>query len=451
VTIGTGLTDVAGNPLASAQSATFHVFSSDLVFLSSDPADGASDVNRSAVITLLFSDEMDLSSFAGEIGLNAGAGNDLVFDLHEGAGSTVIVDPDGDLPASTTINLMVSTAVQDVGGRNLSAPVELSFTTGQDVDTTPPTIVGFEPASGSVVDPGTTFFRVTFSEPVIPDDADPVRVNAALFGLVESHDTEPVWSADFTTLTVSLPTPLPAGLPMEVTFDDYRDLAGNEQTTATTWTATVAGTADYYPLADGLQFVYLESGADGTIGNPEPTFEWSNEVYIQVTAQGGGVYHRGWYDPGFGSADDWDIIQKSDTALEYLGFAEVDDGQTVQVDFASPLTFVALPPSGTWSDQTTATIPGEGTLTIAGEGEMVAEQDVVWLAGGDDHPELFWKDVRLVVIDHTISAGDDIVETGVDSLWLAPTVGIIRYATYNEDPMAGEWYRDGGTLLPPGR
>ncbi len=449
VTVGTGLTDLAGNALAGTHATTFYVESTELVFLGSEPADGATGVNRSTVISLLFSADMDIDTFAGAVTLTDAGQDPLAFQAHEGEGSWVIIDPDGDLPADQAITLTVSTDVQDHGGRNLAQPVALGFTTGQDTDTTPPTIVGFEPASGSVIAAGTTFFRVTFSEPVNPDQAYPVRVNAELFAAVATEEQQPVWSPDRTTWTVSLPAPLPAGMPLEMTFQGYQDLAGNEQTAATTWTVAVEGTADYYPLHDGRRYEYEEYGAWGTIGSEVPTDEWTHPAHIQFEGQGSGVFHKTWYDASYTTSYGWDIMQQAGGALEYLGFGEVEGSETMEIMFDSPLTFTTLPPAGTWSDQTTATIPGEGTMTLVGDGEMVAELDVPWLEGGDDGPELFWKNVRLVVIDHTISAGDDLVESGVDSLWLAPTVGVIRYATYNEDPASGEWDYDTGTLMPP--
>ena len=59
-------------------------------------------------------------------------------------------------------------------------------------------------------------------------------------------------------LTVGLPT-LPAGLEMAITFAGYADQSGNVQNTATDWSAKVAGTADIYPMADGIRhYVYEE-------------------------------------------------------------------------------------------------------------------------------------------------------------------------------------------------
>ncbi len=448
VTVGTGLTDLAGNALASEHTVTFYADTADLVLLASDPADGAAGVNRSVMIALLFSAEMDPATFTGEVTLTDAAADPLPFQVESGPDGRILVDPADDLPPGQQITLTVSTAVQDLGGRPLSAPVTLVFTTGQDVDATPPQITGFEPATGSELDPTTTSLRIQFSEPMNPDAVEPARINAEFLLLVESGGADPTWNADFTAMTVPLPAPLPAGLPLEVTFEGYADPAGNVQTAATTWTASVAGTPDYYPLSDGHRMEYSEYGAEGTIGDPDPQSEYESEGFVQFDGQGGGVFHRTRYADGtYADPRAWDVMQQVSGALEYLGFGEVDGGQTFAVSFDTPLTFATLPPAGTWSDQTTATVSGEGTFTLTGDGQMVSEADLPWIGG---EMEVFWKDVRLVVIDHTIAAGSDVIEAGVDSLWLSPTVGIVRYATYAEDLQEDSWDYDHGLLMPPG-
>lgn len=448
VTIGTGLADAAGNTLAAAHQTSFWVSTPDLVFLSSVPAAGAVDVNRSTPIALLFSAPMDQSSFAAAVTLTDELSNALAFTVHEDD-DWMVITPEATLPAGTEIEVGVSTDAQDVGGRNLAAAVSFSFTTGIDVDTTPPTIIGFEPANGATVDASTSYLRITYSEPMRTDSAYPVRVNAELFLLAAEGEVEPIWSADRTTLTIALPTPLPAGLPMEMAFQGYQDAAGNAQSTATTWEATVAGTADYYPLSDGARFIYAEAASGGNVGDDTPLYDDNHLVYIQFEAAAGSVFHRTYYDAGFQVADSWDLMSRTATSMEILGFAEVDEGQTVTITFDSPLTWVPLPPAGTWTDATTATVPGEGTLDISVDGRFVSELDLPWADDGEDHPELFWKDVRLVVFEHILAVGEDTIEAGVDSLWLSPTVGIVKYGSAGEDYSSNEWWHEHGTLLPP--
>ena len=449
VDVGTGLADLAGNALAETVSATFYVESSDLVLLAASPADGAVDVNRSTTIALLFSATMDAATFGGAVELVDGGQNPLDFTASSSQGDWMLVDPDADLPADASITLTVSTDAQDMGGRNLATPVSVTFTTGQDTDTTAPTIVSFEPASGAEIDAGTTYIRATFSEPVDPLTANPVRVNAELFMLAVANDIEPTWSADGTVVTIALPTPLPAGLPLELAFADYQDRAGNVQNTTSTWTAVVQGTADYYPLIDGRQFVYDVVEAGGASGNAEPEWIDQDTNYIQFDAAGGAVFHRTWYDSDFTIGDDWEVMQQSGGFLQILGFRDTHEDGSDDINFDAPIDFVALPPAGTWTSSTTATLPGDGTMAITGEGRFVEQIDLPWLAGGEDHPEIFWKDVRLVLVEHTLSAGDDLVETGVDSLWLAPTVGVVQFGSSLEDLMDDTWEWEHGVLLPP--
>lgn len=449
VTADTGLADAAGNHLVASQSVTFYTMSSEPVFLDSSPADGATDVNRSAVISLLFSSRMELASFAAAVSLTDAGDNPISFNASRGDDCRVIIDPYTDLPADEQITLAVSTAAQDEWGTPLSQAVSISFQTGQDIDDTPPTILSFEPGNGATVGPNTSTFRVTFSEPVITSTTDPVRVNAELSWIIESYDIHPSWSPDGTEFTVPLPTPLPAGLPMEVTFQGYSDLAGNTQPAATTWTAVVEGVADYYPLQDGRRYVYDVYEEGGASGSGTVDWTWDGMEFIQFDAAGGGVFHRADYDRFFTTTEDWDVMEKSGGYLRYLGFHETDEGTPADIVFDDPIDYLSLPPAGTWTSTTTATVPGEGTMTLTGNGRFVSESDLVWMPGGGDGPELFWKNVRLVVIEHTISAGTTTIETGVDSLWLAPTMGIVKFGSTCEDHMESTWDRARGVLALP--
>lgn len=451
VEVGAAAADTAGNTMEAPVSSTFYVTSADLVLLASDPADGAVDVVRNTMIDLLFSAPMDPATLPAAITVRDEGLNALSFGVVSLSGDRVRLDPDQDLPAGQTITVGIGTGAQDEGGRNLSTAASFSFTTGQEVDATPPTIVAFEPADGAVVDPSTSFIRVTFSEPMDEATADPVRVSAQLMLAVEAASAQPSWNADRTVLTVPLATPLPAGLPMEATFQDFADAGGVIQTEPITWSAVVAGPTDYYPLVDGRRFDYLVSWQDGEAGQADPTAQGTGETHVQLEDQGAGVFHRVWYDAAYSVPDgDWDVMRHTSSALEFLGFHENDEGTEIDVVFDAPLTFVALPPAGTWSDATTADVPGQGTIGIEGEGRLAAQLDLDWSAGGPDGPAMFWKDVRLVVVDHVMTAGGQTVEAGVDSLWLAPTVGVVEFANTTVDSTDGTWSHEHGALVPPG-
>ncbi len=398
---------------------------------------------------MLFSGSMDLNSLATATTVTNGAGGDLPFMLMDGEDDWVLLNPVVDLPADDEITVTVSTAAQDQGGRSLDQEATFAFTTGQDVDVTPPTVVSWEPANGATLDSGTTYFRMTFSEPMSIDTVEPVRINAAFAFLINAADNDVLWSENNTVMTVPLPTPLPAGLPIDVTFQNFADANGVVQDEAVNWSGVVAGEADYYPLVDERIYEYVELNASGPLGE-DADYTGIGEMHIKFEAQSAGVFHRKWYDAGFVTSEDWDIMQKTGSALELLGFHETDDGDPFEVNFDTPLTFVALPPAGTWTDVTTATVGDMGTVSLEGNGEFVEQADLEWVSAGPESPAMFWKDVRLVVIEHRIFAGETTIETGIDSLWLAPTVGLVESATYNEDPDAGTWDWDHGVLMGPG-
>lgn len=229
VTLGTGLSDTAGNNLASAYTTTFYTLATELVFLASDPGHGAIDVNRSTRIQLLFSERMNEQSVAAHLTLQDAAQTDLPHALESGDGDWLIVDPTDPLPASTAINLTIAAGATDIDGRELSAPVAISFTTSDEIDTTPPTIVSIVPASGSTIPTSTSTIVITFSEPMDTDSLAPTEMGAEFWALISAHGAEPTWSQNNSVLTVSLPAPLPAGVPLWSVFAGYRDANGVEQ------------------------------------------------------------------------------------------------------------------------------------------------------------------------------------------------------------------------------
>ena len=92
-------------------------------------------------------------------------------------------------------------------------------------------------------------------------------------------------------MKVDHPADLPAGLPIDITFCYFADLAGNVQTTPYHYTATMAGTPDYCRLAGGVSYERRGHWMGGEAGSPVPTQEFWGTEYMVVEAQGGGVFH----------------------------------------------------------------------------------------------------------------------------------------------------------------
>lgn len=438
VTVGTGLSDAAGNQLAAAFTATFYVASPTLVFLASDPAHGADGVNRNARIELLFSAPMDLASLGGHLTLRNAASDDLAYALMPGEDSWLVVDPDETLPANETITLLVAAGAEDSGGRALADPVTVSFTTGDEVDTTPPTITSIVPASGSTIPASTTSIVMTFSEPVQPQSVTPTEMGAEFWGLVMDMDSEPLWSQDNTVLTIPLPAPLPAGMPLWATFAGYSDANGVVQDQATGWSVTVAGTPDYYPLVDDGRYVYAVSYDEGLIGDDDPIDSGTWTQFIAFEAQGGGIWHKVEYDETYANAWGWDIMDRTATALRMHGFHETGDGGQTTT-FTAPIDYLRLPPAAaaTWEAQ--AGVVDQDGFQLVAEGLYVEQLDRLALPADRSGPLFLWTDVWVATLSYTMEVDGEAFQEGSDTLYLAPGVGPVRIVSQERDLQEGTW------------
>jgi hypothetical protein len=127
-------------------------------------------------------------------------------------------------------------AVADLAGNALEAPVSWSFTTALAPDTTPPEVASALPAAGATGVPVTSAVTAVFSEPI-----DPASITAVTFTLSSvsgtvTYDaatrtavlTPSAPLADFTTYTATVTT-------------GVADLAGNPMAAVRTWTFTTVG------------------------------------------------------------------------------------------------------------------------------------------------------------------------------------------------------------------
>jgi methionine-rich copper-binding protein CopC len=424
VTLGTGLRDADGNSLASPYTATFYTLATELVFLASEPADGALDVNRSTRIELLFSARMDEQSVAAHLTLQDAAQVDLPYTLSGGSGDWLIVDPEDPLPASATITLTVAAGAADLGGRELPSPVTISFTTSDEIDTTPPTIESIVPASGSTIPTSTATIVITFSEPMDTDSIVPVEMGAEFWALITSQGIEPSWSQNNTVLTVSLPAPLPAGVPLWVVFAGYRDANGVVQPDATHWSVTVAGSPDYYPLIDGREVEYFEVYSEGEVGDDDPVDQGNYSFYVRYEDQGGGIFHRIDIDPDTEQIHSWDIVSRPAGGLLVHGFHEVDDDETVL--FTTPVTFLQFPPSAgaTWNQS--VGVQGDATFEVTTAGQWVEQLERMPVGPAKNGMQIYWTDVWVATLSYTLGADGTVFQSGTDTTYLAPGFGMVR-------------------------
>lgn len=460
-TVGTGVTDVAGNALAEAFSVSFWTETpGQLLLLDTTPADGATDVNRDGGILLLFSQDVNTSTISANVTVTDDpiAKATYGYSVDQIESGLVLLSLDDTLPADTEILVIVGAGVATWGGTTLGTTQVNSFTTGTDVDTTPPTVVSTDPANGDMAmaaDQG--YFRMNFSEPVNPDTIEPSSWSLAFYFMMITSTVEPVFSEGGSVLTIPLPSDLPAGLPMEVTFVEFEDLAGNIQTTPYTWEAKVAGTTDYVPVVDGAQFLINGEWAEGVIGDENPTDGGYEEYLQQLEVQSGQTFRMVDYDdPSFTLPRDWEEYRKTSSALQWMGFYEAPESMPpvpAKEVFDGPLTILPLPIAvGTWTDNTTVTIDEGGEdvqyrATVSGR-----------VVGQDDYPiaesrgMVFIKDAWLVLRDLEVEYfdGEDWLPaiSQQDSVWYGPSQGDVHVVTYEESLDENRWYQSSMWRFP---
>lgn len=453
VTLGTGLADAAGNTLAAPVAFSFWTESSTFSVLWVDPAEGAVDVLLNRSITVQFSQQPHMASLASHITLaDVPLKTDVDFTVSQSGENQVRIDPAADLAASTTYRLTLDAGTQADAGGTLGAAVTVEFTTGTQSDETPPQLVSLEPADGSVIAADQGFLRMTFDEPVDPEYFEPSAMAAQL--QLAMRDGQPAWSEGGTVLTVPLHTPLPAGVIYEVVFDEFRDLSGNVNADGFEWTVTVAGTPDHFPVLDDLIFYYDGWYLEGPLARHGKS-SYSYAHIFDWESGSSELFRRTEIHEGDETAGNWDYLRKSSAGVKLRGFheswtdskAEIDVWINPEVDYMRhPMT------PQTWSGTGSITPEGGASLSLSYEVRILAgTQDVPigWgkfggiRGNGKDVALTYWNECRMAILTHEIRDGVLTTETGVDTLVLAPGLGLVEEWSSYEDYEEGlrEWSR----------
>lgn len=440
VTVGTGLADAGGNGLAASYGFSFYVFTSTLTVLETTPANGATDVSRSSNVRILFSSEVDLGSVTANTTVTSGVTKVAHPYTVSSEHSTVTLNITGDLPASTLVTVTIGAGVSGsggTGGPTLGTPYVFSFTTGTTVDTTPPTVVSVFPANGATAAANVGIFRVTFSEPMDPDSFEPSAWNIEFALLLMATDPTPIWTEDFTVATVSLPSPLPAGLPMELTFSGLTDQNGVTQPTPWTWEAEIAGTPDYYPVVNGTVVALWTHEEGGVSGSTEPVWAGDYWQYLKVLTQANGTFRLAEYESdAVTPTGDYEIMRKTSSQMQWAGFKDSD--QASEILFSTPLNTLPLPvATGTWNSSTTVTIPGDGTFSATMTGNVTGKVDLPIEGGGG--MGLFYKDAYRVVRRLEVTSGGSLAFVNSDTTYYSATLGEVQRAQYDDEPQNNAW------------
>lgn len=248
------------------------------------PADDATNVPLNVNITLPFDEPVIAAASA----FSLTCGTPQAFTLTGSDTSTLILNPNADLPANTSCTLSgTASGIADRAGNLLVSDFAFQFTTGDPPDTTPPTVSLTMP---TILVPTNSNILLTFSEGVNLDGTPPVL--ACPDGSVIALTTTPTLPAtNTTTLALDPVYDLPFTTTCTVSLADTTivDVAGNPLADPKTFTfSTVTGPSlpDQSPAphlfltgAPTLSWTYLswaasyevEIDSDKAFTQPRPT------------------------------------------------------------------------------------------------------------------------------------------------------------------------------------
>jgi len=200
-----------------------------------DPASGALDVATGAQVTASFSEAVDPATVTPSTFWVTLAGVPVAGSLAV-AGNLAVFTPAAPLLPLQQYTAHLASAIQDLAGNGLAAPLDWTFTTsGTVLDTTPPTLVSGVPEFDAIDVSATSSVSFTFSEPI-----DPATVGPLSFAVVAFPDTlAGTYQVTGSTITFTPLLPLAPGLLHTVVlFPTIADLAGNTLTGVVNWQFT---------------------------------------------------------------------------------------------------------------------------------------------------------------------------------------------------------------------
>jgi outer membrane protein assembly factor BamB len=196
------------------------------------------------------------------------------------SGNEMTFTPSSNYAYSTQYEINITTAAKDTSGNSLASPFSWNFTTGEEPDTTPPTVINNTP-SGIDAELDTSV-SITFSEPMNRPSVE----NA--FSIDPSIEGALGWSGNEMIFTPSLNYDYHTEYTVTVSTA-AEDLAGNSMTSSFSWSFTtdaVEGTLKWtyytaYPVnsspavaSDGTIYTGSQAGKLYAI-NPDGTLKWS--------------------------------------------------------------------------------------------------------------------------------------------------------------------------------
>ncbi|MGY1985981.1 Ig-like domain-containing protein [Blastococcus sp. SYSU DS0669] len=246
-TVSATVTDAAGNPLP--KTSWSFVTSGEgadndrtpPTVVSRAPEDGATGVAR-GVNVLVGMSEAVAKPDATSVRLAAPDGSTVPAVVNVNATTnTVIVNPDADLAAGTTYQVVLTDGVKDLAG-NALAPTTWTFTTSGTAsgDTVPPRVTSQSPPPGATGVAKGANVLAGMSEPVVKPDSSAVWLETADGSRVPAAVN---YNATTRTVILNPGSDLAAGSYTVVLTDGVEDVAGNALA-PTSWTFTVGAASE---------------------------------------------------------------------------------------------------------------------------------------------------------------------------------------------------------------
>lgn len=194
VTLSTGITDLAANPLAAPVTWMFTTAADTTAptVMSTSPVATATNVATTSTIAVTFDEPV-----TGVTGtsFNVTAGGAVAGSLgSSNGGRTWTFTPSAPFSSNAVVMVSLSTAIMDLVGNPLATPFAFSFTTAPD--TTAPTVMTTVPAANATGVALASTIAVTFSEPVMNVSTLTFTVNdgTAVAGTLASSNGGRTWT-----------------------------------------------------------------------------------------------------------------------------------------------------------------------------------------------------------------------------------------------------------------
>jgi methionine-rich copper-binding protein CopC len=307
VTVTAGVKDLGGNALSPVFTSTFVTRDEEgPTVIATSPANGATGVSTSAVVSITFSEAVEASTVnATTITMRVTSSGTAVPGTVSYNPTTHVATftPSSALAQNTSYTVTVSGSIRDPAGNVMGPDFVFSFSTG---DTTPPTIVSTVPANLATNVSTTTTVSATFSEAM-----DPTTITGTTFALRVTATSTAVagtvaYSPATNTATFTPSSPLSPGTTYTARITTgVRDLAGNALASQFEWTF-ITGTAPTVTAvvpANGATNVSTATTVTVTFSAPmDPTTINNSNITLRTTVTSTNVPGTVVYNPASNSA-----------------------------------------------------------------------------------------------------------------------------------------------------